>query len=217
VERVEQGPRPAWLVVVVASWLALGISAAWYYREHAVTTPSLLMLAGIAAYCGVAARFRWPAPLPLLAVFLLSTGIALDAFPVTWWPITLSLTASVRSAAKRGELEAFPASCAAASGWLAGFAAYVAWATRPCCGGRPHWLLTGAPAAGALVSFALAARRRSPYPDHDRVPRLALDAALGFARLMLPLVFLLLGAWAVGASEGARYRERWDNGNAAPP
>jgi hypothetical protein len=179
--------------------------------------PSLLMLAGIAVYCGIAARFRWLAPLPLLAVVLFCTGIAFDAFFVTWWPITLSLTSSVRRTIKRGEPEAWAASCATAGGWLAGFAVWVALLTHPCCGGQPHWGLIGAPAAGALVSLALAARRSSPYLDRDRTPRLALDAALGLARLVVPLGLMWLFAWVAVGGEAARYEDRWRNGNAAPP
>lgn len=211
VERTAQGQRPAWLVVAAASWLALGISATSYHQEHSLTTPSLLMLAGVATYVGVMARFRWPTPLPLLAVLLFCTGTALDAFFVTWWPITVSLTSSIRRAAKRGEQEAWSASCAAAGGWLAGFAAWVAWALKHCCGGPTHWVLIGLPAVGALVSFALVARRTTPYRNLDRVPLLALDATLGFARLILPMSLIVLGASLVGSSETERYRDRWEN------
>lgn len=211
VERVERGPRPAWVVVVAASWLALGVSAEWFHREHAFTTASWLMLAGVAVYVGLVTYLRCPAPLPLLAVLLFCSGIAFDAFFVTWWPVTVSLAGSIRRAVKRGEHEAWSTSCATAGGWLAAIAAGVAWVFQPCCGGPRPWLLIGLPMVGALVSFALAAPRRSQYRDPDRVPRLVLDATLGFARLALPLILMFLVGWMVTAGEGKRYQDRWDN------
>ena len=216
---VQKKQLPAWLAVVAASWLALGIALAWGYQHrdyltNTFTTTSLLMPAGIAAYCGLAARYRWPFPLALLAVPLIASGRAWDAYDLTWWPITVSLTGLARRVAKQSELEAWPNACAAAGGWLAGFAACVALITKPCCGNQPHWVLIGAPVAGALIFFALAARQYSTYPNGVR--SLAFEAARGLARLALLLVLLMLAGWAMLSGDLQRYQDRWRNVDAAP-
>jgi hypothetical protein len=215
---VQQKQLPAWLAVVAASWLALGTALAWAYLqrdylEHTFTT-SLLMSLGIAAFCGLAARYRWPVPLALLAVPLIASGRALEAYQLTWWPVTVSLTGLARRAAKQSELEAWPNTCAAAGGWLAGFAVCVVLVTKPCCGEQTHWVLIGAPVAGALIAFALAARQHSAYPNG--VQSLAFEAARGLARLALLLVLLALAGWAMLAGEAQRYQDRWRNVDAAP-
>ena len=68
--------------------------------------------------------------------------------------------------------------------------------------------------AGALISFALAARQHSAYPNG--VQSLAFEAALGLARLALPLILLMLAGWAMFAGEAQRYQDRWGNSDAAP-
>lgn len=215
---VQQKQLPAWLVVVAASWLALGTALAWSYlnrdyAEHTFTT-SLLMSLGVAAFCGVAARYRWPVPLLLLAVALMASGLALEAYALTWWPVTVSLTGLARRVAKQSELEAWPNACAAAGGWLVGVAAWVALVTKLSSGEQTHWVLIGAPVAGALIAFALAVRQHSAYPNGLR--SLAFEAARGLARLALLLVLLGLAVEAMFGREAERYQERWRNIDAAP-
>lgn len=172
------------------------------------------MTVGIAAYCGLAARYRFPVPVALLAVPLIASGYALDAYAITWWPVTVSLTGLVRRAAKQSELEAWPNTCAAAGAWLVGFAAWVALITKPCRGEQTHWVLIGAPVAGALLFFALAALQHSTYPHGVRT--LAFAAALGMGRLALLLILLMLAGWVMVAGEAQRYQDRWRNSDAAP-
>lgn len=209
---------PPWLAVVAASWLALGVALAWSYQrraymEHPFTT-SLLMSLGMAAYCGFAARFRLPVPLLLLAVPLVASGWALDAYILTWWPITISLTGLARRAAKQSELEAWPNTCAAAGGWLGGIAVWVALITESFRGEPTQWLLIGAPVAGALIFFVLAARQYSTYPNGIR--SLAFEAARGLVRLTLLFVLVALAGWAMMAGERRRYEDRWQNMDTAP-